>query len=433
MANSLKPNYPLGFIEMPVNTARPLVMHIDMNSCFAIMEQQANPLLRGKPVAVAAYVSPRGCILAPSYEAKRCGVKTGMRVMDGLKLCPDMIVLPPDPPKYRDAHIRFKRIFESYTSRVTPKSIDEMIIDFNDAAIKDERSLIEIGKEIKRRVRDEVGSYVTVNVGLGTNRFLAKTAAGLHKPDGLDVITKENLQDVYQHMDLLDICGINIRNRRRLYRAGITTPLEFFNAPMHVLKKIVFESINGYYWYLRLRGWEIDGVDFKRRSIGHTYALGQKTADRDHLNRLMMKLCEKTGRRLRRHGFFAEAIHVSCIYDDRTMWHHGERIGGRLFTTQDIYVHATRLLDQQPAAKVVAHLAITVYDLVPYEPLQLSLDDGTRLDSHALARALDEINDTYGDLTVASALVVNMDNFILDRIAFGSVKDLIDLYQNGED
>src|SRR4029079_6897865 len=111
------------FLELPLNPAEPTVMHIDLNSCFATIEQQANRKLRGRPVAVAAYTSPRGCILAPSIEAKTYGVKTGMMVAEGKELCPDLLILNSDPPKYRDAHLRLKKIFESYTNSVTPKSI----------------------------------------------------------------------------------------------------------------------------------------------------------------------------------------------------------------------------------------------------------------------------------------------------------------------
>src|ERR1043166_8868015 len=93
------------FIDLPLNPAESLTMHIDLNSCFATIEQQANRLLRGRPIATAAYVSPRGCITAPSIEAKRFGVKTGMMVMEGKELCPELIVIPQDPPKYRDAHL----------------------------------------------------------------------------------------------------------------------------------------------------------------------------------------------------------------------------------------------------------------------------------------------------------------------------------------
>ena len=139
------------------------------------------------------------------------------------------------------------------------------------------------------------------NVGIGTNRFLAKTAASLHKPDGLDVITHKNLEEVYNSLKLTDLCGINTRFEARLNAYGIFTPLQFFHAPLQKLKKQVFRSILGYYWYLRLRGHEIDAVDFGRKSFGNSYALRQQTAEQKKLSPLLMKLCEKTGRRLRRH------------------------------------------------------------------------------------------------------------------------------------
>ncbi len=119
-------------MDLQINKAEPHIMHIDLNSCFATVEQQANPLLRGKPIAVAAYDSPNGCILAPSIEAKTYGIKTGMRVKDARILFPKLIVRTPDPEKYRDVHKRFMKIFETYSLRVSAKSIDEAVIDFRD-------------------------------------------------------------------------------------------------------------------------------------------------------------------------------------------------------------------------------------------------------------------------------------------------------------
>ncbi|MEK7470692.1 MAG: DNA polymerase IV, partial [Patescibacteria group bacterium] len=102
-------------------------MHIDLNSCFATIEQQANPFLRGKPIAVGAYTTPNGCILAASVEAKRLGIKTGMRVKDGKVLYPKLIVLPSDPNKYRDVHLKLRKIISEYTNDFSPKSIDEFV------------------------------------------------------------------------------------------------------------------------------------------------------------------------------------------------------------------------------------------------------------------------------------------------------------------
>ena len=253
-------------------------MHIDLNSCFAIIEQQANPLLRHKPVAIAAYDTPRGAVIASSYEAKALGIKLGVNVREARLLCRDVIVMMPDPDKYFDAHKRFKQVLLNYTDTVTPKSVDEFVIDFRGSlAVQRGKSLIDVGYEIKADIKAALGEYVTVNVGIGPNRFLAKLAAGLHKPDGLDVIDGNNLEGIYSQLTLTDLPGINVRYEARLNAGGIFTPLQFLHASLPLLKKRVFKSINGYYWYLRLRGHEIDGVDFGRKSYGQQYALGEPT------------------------------------------------------------------------------------------------------------------------------------------------------------
>jgi DNA polymerase-4 len=414
--------------ELSVNEGDPLIMHIDMNSCFATMEQQANRNLRGRPVGVAAYVHDYGCVISPSYEAKAYGVKTGMRVFEAKELCPDITIIQSHPPLYRDAHIRFKRIFESYTDEVYPKSIDEAVIDFKGSQAIERMSMTDIGMQIKRRVHDEIGDWVRVNVGIATNRFLAKTAAGLHKPDGLDVITHMNLLDVYRGMELLDITGINVRNKMRLNLAHIFTPLQFYEAPAWKLKKQVFQSVTGYYWYLKLRGWEVEDRESKRKSIGHDYTLQLRTDDPYILRQFMMKLSEKAGRRLRRNSLYAEGIHIWVLYTDRDFWHKGMRTKSRLYTTASIYFYAMKVFDMREYDKPIAKMGVTLYDLQPEEPEQLGLFDREHGDKRELSRSLDAVNDRYGELIVGSALLAGLDGFILDRIPFGSVRDIKDLY-----
>ena len=158
--------------DLPINYNRPLIMHIDLNSCFAIIEQQANPLLRHKPVAIAAYDTPRGAVIASGYEAKALGIKLGVNVREARLLCRDVIVMMPDPDKYFDAHKRFKKVLLNYTDTVTPKSVDEFVINFRGSlAIQRGKSLIDVGHEIKADVKAALGEYVTVNVGIGPNRF----------------------------------------------------------------------------------------------------------------------------------------------------------------------------------------------------------------------------------------------------------------------
>ena len=116
-------------MEMLLNHNEPTLMHIDLNSCFATIEQQANPLWRGKPLVVAAYASPGGCVLAPSIEAKRFGVRTGQTVRDARQLCSQVVVRMPDPAKYRFIHRELMKLFRDYTPDVFPKSIDEAVLE----------------------------------------------------------------------------------------------------------------------------------------------------------------------------------------------------------------------------------------------------------------------------------------------------------------
>ena len=412
-------------MDLQLNYNRPLIMHVDLNSCYAMIEQQANPLIRHKPVAIAAYDTPRGAVIAASYEAKRLGIKLGVNVREARMLYRDVIVMMPDPEKYFDAHRRFKKVLLNYTDSVVPKSIDEFVIDFSGSmAVQRGKRLEDIGYEIKAAVKEALGEYVTINVGIGPNRFLAKVAAGLHKPDGLDVIAGENIRDVYAKLDLIDLPGINTRYQARLNIAGIHTPLQFLDAQESFLHKIVFKSIEGTKWYLRLRGHEADGVKFGIKSYGQQYALGDKTMDREKLSKLLMKLCHKTGRRMRKGGYVASGVHLWLSFKDRTYWHKGKDTKAEVYSTQEIYLYAQRLLNQAPIPAPVTNMGVTVYGLKPAEPQQLGLFEGTKLDAKSIARAEDIVNNKFGEFTLVPAAMANMQDIILKRVPFGSVRDL---------
>jgi DNA polymerase-4 len=243
-------------MDLPINKNVPYIMHIDLNSAFASIEQQAYVHLRNKPIAVAAYNSPSACVIAPSVEAKTYGVKVGNTVREAKQLCPGIIIRTPDSSKYRAVHTAFRNLFREYSPDVVPKSIDEAVINFEGTPILRNKNLVDVGMEIKKRMKDEIGDFLRCSIGIGTNRFLAKTGASLHKPDGLDVIDHTNIKDVYSKLNLIDLCGINTRFQARLNSNGIFTPSDFFNASLPKLQKEVFKSVMGYYWFLRLRGWE---------------------------------------------------------------------------------------------------------------------------------------------------------------------------------
>ena len=408
--------------KLSFNPRPSTILHLDLNSCFATIEQQANPLLRGKPIAVAAYTTPNGCILAPSVEAKRFGIKTGMKVKEGKALYPNLIVLSPDPWKYRSVHIRLKNLVSNYTADFVPKSIDEFVLNMEGYSCLG-KSIYEVGNEIKRRIKKEIGDWLTVSIGISTNRYLAKVASGLHKPDGLDEINKNNFLKVYLKLKLTDIPYIKLRNAIRLNSVGIYSTADFYTAPFWKLKA-AFKSINGYYWYLRLRGYEIDDVEFGRKSYGNSYALPKPFITLSKLSPILSKLVEKTGSRLRHAGYQARGVHLMIEYRDGTFWHKGMTFPEDIFDSKEIYKKALMILADSPYKKPVHNLAVSVFNLKRKDEVQLNLFEDI-IRKRRLTKVVDDINKRWGDFVVASARMLCLDKeAIPDRIAFGGIKEL---------
>lgn len=412
------------------NPAPSKIIHIDLNSCFATIEQQANPLLRGKPIVVAAYVSSNGCVLAPSIEAKRFGIKTGMRVKDARALYSNVVVLSPDPWKYRNVHIALRKIMASYTDDFVPKSIDEFVLDLSNYLVLKAGSLkgvaqpdkmYEVALEIKNRIKKEVGEWLTVSIGIAPNRYLSKIAAGLNKPDGLDEINKSNFLEVYSKLKLDDLTGIKEKNSFRLNSMGIFSVLDFYNSGVQDLKA-AFSSVNGYYWYLRLRGWEIDSVPFGRRSYGNSYSLPKPLRTLHELSSTLCKLVEKMAGRLRKANLTARGIHLAVSYRNGLFWHKGDSLEKEIFDSRDFYKEAMRLLWLSPRYEV-RNLAVSCFNLNKNHSSQLELFDNVEKRKRVVA-AQDKINTRWGEYILTSARMIDTRGLVPDRIAFGNVKEL---------
>lgn len=404
------------------NTTSPSIMHIDLNSCFATVEQQARPRLRGRPVAVVNRRTDTTMIVTASYEAKAMGVKLGMRLRDAQKICPGLIGLESDPPKYKYVYHQLMRIMSDYSAHVRMKSIDEGVIDFSEStAALAGRDLREIGWEIKQRLWDEVGCAMNCNVGISTNRFLAKMAASLHKPNGLDVITAENLREVFASLELEDLTGIAHRNAARLRGVGILTPLEFLDADEITLRKIVFKSVCGTEWHQRLRGWEIDKRDFDLKSAGRQYVMdGYRLPHAEVLKRLH-HLCEETGAKVRSKNRVARGVMVYARTYDYGGWHAKYMAPLPFFSNEAIYMHARRLFERAPDG--IKMIAVTCYGLekAGRERSQLSLFGDELAREHALTEAVDEINQRYGARVIHSADTLGT-GMVKAKIPFGSTR-----------
>lgn len=402
------------------NSEKSLIMHVDLNSAFATIEQQSRPLLRGRPVAIVNRLTEHTSIITASYEAKKLGVKVGMRYTEAIKLVPKLVALESDPAKYRFVYQKLMAILNDYSPHVVMKSIDEGVMDFHH--LPTPPPLIEIGYEIKRRLREEIGVAMSCNVGIGPNRFLAKTAAGLHKPDGLDIIDASNLREVYKTLKLTDLTGIAGAMERRLNAVGIFTPIEFLDASRVVLEKIVFKSICGGQWYERLRGYEVDDVTSDTKTIGRQYVLENRNLKHDEITARLHNLCESVGSRLRIQNKVARGIYVYAKTDEHKYWHASQMCQLPFYGDGTINSLAQQLFFKAPCG--IREIGIHCYELSNNDNTQASLFNDRLMREQHLVNAIDAINQRFGERMVHSADTLNTSREVKVKIPFGSTRYL---------
>lgn len=405
-----------------INTNKPMIMHIDLNSAFATTEQQAHPSLRGKPVGVTNRLSKECCVIAASYEAKALGIKVGTRLSEAKMICPEFIMLETDAPKYHKVYEKLLRIMKDYSPNIKMKSIDEGILDFTgmEPVLKG-RSLEDVGYEIKQRVKDDIGDWMRINVGIGTNRFLAKQAAGWHKPDGLDTISHKNLLEYYRHHELTDLNGIAERNEARLNAFGIFTPEQFLTTSEYALTKQVFRSINGRHWHQRLRGYEVDDYETNLGMIGRQWVVRDPSPSDDYLLPCLSFLCETTGMKLRYRNVEARGICVWATLRNGEYFRAKRMYKSTFYTNQEIYRRAMELFNQRPKDIAVTTLGIYCYQLGSSTASQLELFTDVSK-QRWLTKSVDEINDMYGAFTVYSATTIPGKKVIKQKIPFGGTE-----------
>lgn len=416
--------------SLSISREAPQIMHLDLNSAFAMAEQQARPSLRGKPLGMANRISKNCCIIAASYEAKNRGVKVGMGLIEARNLVPELVVLETDPPKYLHVHKKLAGIMESYSPNVRMRSIDEGVIDFHGTRnTVNKRPLEDIGREIKAKLRAELGSWIKVNIGIGPNRFLAKTAAGLRKPDGLDVIDHKNLLETYARLKLTDLPGIARRYELRLKLAGIFSPTDFLNTPAEVLRHKVFHSVAAEEWYQRLRGYEIDDEPTRLGQVGRQFALDKSTSEDKNLLPRFHYLCETTGKKLRFSGMDARSIVVWMGFVNGGSWKARRTWAAGFYTDKDIYTRALELFNKRPKHLKLTIMGITCYNLVPTSRSQASLLDEINREER-LARAVDEVNERYGNFVIHSLNTLKGKSIVKQKIPFTSTKYLELLFKD---
>jgi len=398
-----------------------IILHIDMNSYFASVEQQANPFLRGKPVGVCAYLSPGGCIIASSIEAKQKGIKTGCRVRDALLLDPKVVLVENEPAKYRSTTEKIFNILGAYTDTVEPYSIDEAFLDLTGWA-KNFTEAERIAYAIQEKIHAKVGEWLNSSIGISWTKFLAKFASDIAPKKGmLSIKDKEELEKVLKGRDLKDAWGINVRMEARLQALGIRNLLDLKNYSKDRIKRAL--GWYGYYLWANVNGLEISSVQNgqpKAKSIGHSYCLPKFTTDKKYLSSILYKLCEKTGRRLRDRNEEASVMHIGWAYTREGGFRKSFKTVDKMFTTEEIFQEAHRVLERETLIMPVRMLAVSVTSLTPATSQMSFFEDN--LARKDLSRAMDKINNKYGEYTVVRGQMFGTDGVARDRIGFRKIE-----------
>ncbi len=410
----------------------PRWLFVDLNSYFASVEQQLDKKLRGKPVAVVPMKTDSTCAIAASREAKKFGVKTGTMIRDAKRMCKGLILVEARHERYVDFHHRIVREIERHYPVHVIGSIDEMGC-FLDDRRANEPAALDLGRRIKRGLLEKVGECITCSVGIAPNRWLAKTASDLTKPDGLEVIRLEDLPGRLEHLALTDLCGIGRNMEPRLRQAGIHSFADLWKAPPAVLHR-VWSGVGGDRFWHQLHGGDLDEEVVTRRTVGHSHVLAPQFRETPEAGIVARRLLLKAASRMRRLGYRAREMSVSARMENSLRGEAHLRFPP-VSDSHALLAHMAglweRVLDQTGRQRV-KKISVTLHGLESSgTPEQLELFPALgspvaadRARRERLSQVMDDLNQQFGRDSVALGFAPDKARvFSGTKIAFTRIPD----------
>lgn len=401
---------------------RRIVLHLDFDSFFASVAQQDHPEFRGKPLGVTAH-NGRTAIIAASREAKRMGLSNVMRTYDAYKICPQLLLTRADFKRYWDISKVFIKICKDFSPYVEVFSLDELFMDVTLTAhlFGGTYKLIE---QVKSRIANEIGKYITVSVGIAENKMLAKMGSGLKKPNGVFEIRPDQLEQVYKIAELQDICGIGPRIERRLNQMGINTLTKLAKTPLSPLVA-EFGDVEGHFLFDVGKGRDVSPVrSFTQldevKSVGRNYCLPQNEYDKRIVLQNVYELCEEVCIKLRRLNKKARSFGIGLrgTYDLyghtlRTMYSNQAR---------DMFyscLHVLKRYNSLFSEGYTRQLSVFASYLQDVDKTTLSIfPEERRLEN--LSTTLDKINDRFGDHTIRNGFLLYADKLTTVPNGYGA-------------
>lgn len=391
-------------------------LYLDLNSYFASVEQQLDPSLRGKPVAVVPMLADTTSVIAASIEAKKFGVKTGTKVSEAKRLCPQIIFRASGHQKYIDIHQKIIEAVEKILPINAVCSIDEMACKLMGRE-QEEVHAVRLAKEIKAIIRKDAGDYLSCSVGLAPNRYLAKVATDMLKPDGLILIRKEELPHRLHSLVLRDFPGIGEKMEQRIRRYGVDTVEKLCSLSLDDMR-LVWGGILGERFFAAIRGEDYENPETKTKSIGHSNVLSPEYRDMEHALLITQKLLHKAAARLRESELWCARLSLSVSYLGRD-----EKFESSISLIEccdDItLLDALRALWAEAPKGKPLKVGVVLSQLVEDSCHNLSLFGNPRREK--LSFALDSINEKFGRGTLSFASMKSLGGAAPTRIAFTNI------------
>jgi DNA polymerase IV len=336
------------------------ILHIDMDAFYASVEQRDNPSLRGRPVAVGGQANRRGVVAAASYEARAFGVHSAMSMATAVRLCPALVIVPPDFGRYKAASTAIFSMYREVTPLVEPLSLDEAYLDVTENSWN-EPLATRVARRLKERIRAETG--LTASAGVAPNKFLAKIASGWKKPDGLTVIPPDRVEPFLQRLPVDALWGVGPVTARKLRAKGINRLVDVRTVEDPLLRDAVGSMAD---WLRQLA----HGIDnrpvvshYEAKSSGSENTYPQDLIDLETIRREISEMAAHAAAWLDRRDLWARTITIKVRYSDFTTITR-RHTAPATRTVPDLVKRAVDLLERTDAGRrPIRLLGVSVHNL----------------------------------------------------------------------
>jgi len=319
------------------------IVHIDMDAFFASVEQRDNPWFKGRPVIVGGQPNSRGVVAACSYEARRFGIHSAMPSSRAYRLCPDAIFIKPRFGAYREASEKIHEVFKSYTSLIEPLSLDEAYLDVSQCSQHKGCATL-IAKSIKTEIKERVN--LIASAGVSYNKFLAKIASDMDKPDGLYVIRPEQAIDFIRALPIRKFYGVGKVTEAKMHKHNIATGADLERLSEPELAALFGKS--GSYYYRIARGIDNRPVhtDRTRKSIGKETTFVDDLVDLELINTHFIKLVNLVTEIMHKRNFVAKTVTIKVKYHDFTQITRSISPVNKIHNSSDMLLVLPRLIEK---------------------------------------------------------------------------------------